>query len=652
MAEFEDMAYRTKCSERTLQTEVKGFFMDFVELVKDRAGKTWIQNTFGKLKTDSERIRSIYTSDETKDAVVSILSNVQEIYRKKDATVSQLKRLEAENVLEKGEMSKSLMLYSQSVLRAPRTGQCNSFDSGLSLSLALWGRSKVLMIMKEYSLALNDIQQAVKEHLPNVFKAEAYWKMAVCYKALNEGQKAKVAFELAEKLMDSEKKKEQLQQDKETEFSSSNKGRKKDNSSNTISHCVSNKLTVKSDKELGRFVVANKEIQTGETLVVESPYAACLLPGMFGTHCHHCFNRLQAPIGCSDCSNVAFCKPACRDAALSSYHSYECKYLDLLIGSGMSILAHTALRMVTQQKLEKCLEIYKNKSEEKIFNLCTNSDKRDSEDFFQRTLMAAFLLRCLQKCGYFGAQNDSELPTEDEFKIGEFLLFSLQMLQFNAHEIFEQVTVQDYSIKGSKLSYIGIGIYPTVAFFNHDCYPAVTRYFVGKDVVVKAVRLLQTNDIVAENYGPIFHRKPLKDRQKILSSRYWFKCKCEACIHNWPTKDEMENIQQRVRCPTTNCPNVFTLPVSNSLTSCTKCKENINLDENIRLLNWCEEECQKGLEFLDNNKPDKVVEVLCGALDIFHRVSIPPHKSTQLAQEILQLCMASFGNVSNTLKKK
>uniref|UniRef100_A0A6P7EYN5 SET and MYND domain-containing protein 4-like n=1 Tax=Diabrotica virgifera virgifera TaxID=50390 RepID=A0A6P7EYN5_DIAVI len=590
MAEFEDMAYRTKCSERTLQTEVKGFFMDFVELVKDRAGKTWIQNTFGKLKTDSERIRSIYTSDETKDAVVSILSNVQEIYRKKDATVSQLKRLEAENVLEKGEISKSLMLYSQSVLRAPRTGQCNSFDSGLSLSLALWGRSKVLMIMKEYSLALNDIQQAVKEHLPNVFKAEAYWKMAVCYKALNEGQKAKVAFELAEKLMDSEKKKEQLQQDKETEFSSSNKGRKKE--------------------------------------------------------------RLQAPIGCSDCSNVAFCKPACRDAALSSYHSYECKYLDLLIGSGMSILAHTALRMVTQQKLEKCLEIYKNKSEEKIFNLCTNSDKRDSEDFFQRTLMAAFLLRCLQKCGYFGAQNDSELPTEDEFKIGEFLLFSLQMLQFNAHEIFEQVTVQDYSIKGSKLSYIGIGIYPTVAFFNHDCYPAVTRYFVGKDVVVKAVRLLQTNDIVAENYGPIFHRKPLKDRQKILSSRYWFKCKCEACIHNWPTKDEMENIQQRVRCPTTNCPNVFTLPVSNSLTSCTKCKENINLDENIRLLNWCEEECQKGLEFLDNNKPDKVVEVLCGALDIFHRVSIPPHKSTQLAQEILQLCMASFGNVSNTLKKK
>lgn len=42
---------------------------------------------------------------------------------------------------------------------------------------------------------------------------------------------------------------------------------------------------------MGRYVVANEEIKTGETLVVEPPYAACLLPEMFGTHCHHCFDR-------------------------------------------------------------------------------------------------------------------------------------------------------------------------------------------------------------------------------------------------------------------------------------------------------------------------------------------------------------------------
>lgn len=74
----------------------------------------------------------------------------------------------------------------------------------------------------------------------------------------------------------------------------------------------------------------------------------------------------------------------------------------------MSILSHTALRMITQNSLSKCLEIYKNKPKEKVYSLCTNDKKRSAEDFLQRTLMAAFLLRCLQKSGYFGEnRNDS-----------------------------------------------------------------------------------------------------------------------------------------------------------------------------------------------------------------------------------------------------
>lgn len=43
---------------------------------------------------------------------------------------------------------------------------------------------------------------------------------------------------------------------------------------------------------MGRYIVANQNIGIGETLVAESPYVACLLPEMFGTHCHHCLKRL------------------------------------------------------------------------------------------------------------------------------------------------------------------------------------------------------------------------------------------------------------------------------------------------------------------------------------------------------------------------
>lgn len=43
--------------------------------------------------------------------------------------------------------------------------------------------------------------------------------------------------------------------------------------------------------------------------------------------------RFVAPIGCPDCSSVAFCGRKCRDVAMASYHKYECKVLALLIGS-------------------------------------------------------------------------------------------------------------------------------------------------------------------------------------------------------------------------------------------------------------------------------------------------------------------------------
>lgn len=63
----------------------------------------------------------------------------------------------------------------------------------------------------------------------------------------------------------------------------------------TTNKCLpdaSEKLTVKSSKNMGRYIVANQNIGIGETLVAESPYVACLLPEMFGTHCHHCLKRL------------------------------------------------------------------------------------------------------------------------------------------------------------------------------------------------------------------------------------------------------------------------------------------------------------------------------------------------------------------------
>lgn len=116
----------------------------------------------------------------------------------------------------------------------------------------------------------------------------------------------------------------------------------------------------------------------------------------------------------------------------------------------MSILSMVALRMVTQKGAHECLKIYEElkksggrdgekpesspsgssrsarrrirrrklkeskRSEEEItarrresvvdvgpYNLVTHADRRAGKDFLERSLMTVFLLKCLQRVGFF-----------------------------------------------------------------------------------------------------------------------------------------------------------------------------------------------------------------------------------------------------------
>lgn len=52
--------YMAICSEKTLQSNQKGFFMQFADHVAETAGKQWIKDVFGKLESDKDRIKIIY----------------------------------------------------------------------------------------------------------------------------------------------------------------------------------------------------------------------------------------------------------------------------------------------------------------------------------------------------------------------------------------------------------------------------------------------------------------------------------------------------------------------------------------------------------------------------------------------------------------
>jgi SET and MYND domain-containing protein 4 len=275
----------------------------------------------------------------------------------------------------------------------------------------------------------------------------------------------------------------------------------------------------------------------------------------------------------------------------------------------MSILCHIALRMILQQGTpEKALAEGRRLSS--VF--CKHSSMRDNDDFFRRCLMSTFLLRVLQKSEFFGRRlTESAEPTPNEMEVGALIFNYLQSLQFNAHEIYETVTKEHAFIKSS-INYIGVGIYEVGAMFNHECYPSFTRYFNGSTLIYYTTRPHENGEVVAENYGPIFTKQTLAERQRNLQARYWFKCSCRACQQNWPVFEKLNN-KCRMRCPTDMCEGLFAHPAPQDRSKnvkCGKCKQSVSLQTSLAVLYEAEEMFKSGAMAMEVTGYLKLHEIL------------------------------------------
>ena len=78
--------------------------------------------------------------------------------------------------------------------------------------------------------------------------------------------------------------------------------------------------TVKYADNEGRFIEAKGDIDPGDVVLIEKPFASVLMEEHYNSHCHHCFVRFTNPIACLYCTLAVFCGEECRQKAWSSYH--------------------------------------------------------------------------------------------------------------------------------------------------------------------------------------------------------------------------------------------------------------------------------------------------------------------------------------------
>ncbi|XP_037034883.1 SET and MYND domain-containing protein 4 [Bradysia coprophila] len=632
----------------------KGFFKDLYLNIQNSITDAE-KSEFGKLATDSTRFEFIANLASVKNM------NLQcDVTKKNSAEALKLKQ-QGNVAFQNKNWVAALTLYNVSLINTPE-------ENGEEMSIIYANRSAALYHMEDYDRALRDISLAMPNY-PKHLRYKLYERKARCHLAQKDFDDAMNAFKATVTHLDisnlSFEKRGKLEKDsqimikmlqqQEDQIAKFKQLKLKNKKADVSKYGLNSSVTFDYNPNEGRFAKAKKDIAIGDEILVENPHCAMLLEKFSKTHCQHCFKRSAAPLPCKDCCNVIFCSIECRNLATSTYHKFECGILKLLWNSGSSINCHMALRMMSQKSPNYFQDIKEQltnvKFEDtislpytdyrKVFNLVRHETMRSEANFMQYTVMAYFLTLCLKISSFFDG-------FEAEFNfIGGLVLRNLQFLQFNTHEVYELVE-SETDKKSSKTVFIGGGIYPTLALFNHSCNPDIVRYYNGCAVHVHSVSNIKSGGTISENYGPIYSQHAIDDRKATLKEQYWFDCNCKACDENWPLYENMKTDEIRFRCDgdSASCNNIITIPsdCNEFMIKCIECGQFTNILKGLKAIQDTDMLDKTAKRLYSEKDYSGSYKKYLQILKLLDEVMAPPFRDYCNCQQSLKECLLQNGN--------
>lgn len=649
-------------------------FEELLKQLRSEGNVKEISDEFSQLRTNQGRAAFALNLKNVKDTI-----NVNHGGGKSNVDALKLKDL-GNKQFQKGVFQEAVKLYTKSIAYAP-TSKENSRTSAICFA----NRSAALVHMKLYKLALLDIERAISSDYPDELSYKLLERKGKCFKELGDVKLAAIEFEKAlAKLPSSNlvpKKLEMLQKELASQLDECvdssvlcdledmNLSEKtKSNGSvaanqpqlsevHPIYTSLSEACDVAYTKEQGRFIVAKRDMKPGEIILIEKPFASVLLFEHNLNHCHHCFKRTLAPIPSTYSYLVMFCSETCKTLA-EVYHKYEWSALEAIVKSGVGKFGYLALRTVTKcgpEFLRKfCAKVeegplkpdseqkYESKDYNTIYNLVTHANDRSGQDLFRRSVMATFLLRCLDQSGFFDTlAQDTDVKEFREFVAG-LLLSHLQAFPCNAHEISE-LELMKSDIAASLPLEIGAGIYSTLSLFNHSCDPVANRNFYGDTCVVRTILPVKKGDEISDNYGAVYAVHSLPERQGKLMPQYYFRCACRACVGDWPLYPEINHQAPVWKCSHCGTP----LPPARdncTVVVCPKCDIEEEIDKKMRALEKSSVAYQSAFDDLLDANIEKALPAFLIHLQILDTLLCRPWRDFNNCQEAIKQCFSIMGN--------
>lgn len=428
------------------------------------------------------------------------------LHRKKNSAHSLRTRTEGNRKFAQNDLEGAMELYNQSICFAEKGSE--------HLSLAYANRSSCFLRLQMYERCLADIQMAKAANYPERLMTKLDDRQRECLtrksSVVTTAPGPMLSFEANEKLP-----------------------------------AMADALDIERNDQFGRLIRANRDIQIGETILIEEAFIH-IVYGLEMNRCDNCSKEKMNFIPCDNCADAMFCSDKC---ANNNFHEAEC---DMVLGSddccdGESLtflLRSVVIAINTFPTVKELLEFVEN---------CRESDPKDITESVETTvskyrtffkLASTVTSRRVTdqlKCAYyvFHAIMGSRLGKQFDTTASQRFLMHLTIhhgliIRANAFSgytepltgIFGQAAVADDDHRQYQRE-----IHLLTSYFNHSCIPNVVH--LGKDnlAVCKTVLPIKKGDQLFVTYidDEAFEMTE-KQRNDQLEWLYGFRCKCELCL--------------------------------------------------------------------------------------------------------------------------
>lgn len=420
-------------------------------------------------------------------------------------------------------------------LKSPETSERSQKSNKLSDQLLEHGHAEFrkhnwIDALNLYSRALCYAERGT------LYEGLAYGNRAICFFQLGMFQKAIVDFDFAAKM----KCPEQFMADVHESRSECQKLLKKNHKSKSQVPklklavdkkfpCMANVLEIQRNKEFGRCMVAKRDIDVGQTVIVTENFASAVTSDG-QAYCFTCQKTETNLIPCNECADVMFCNDDCYN--WSNLHKMECQTCYHQIDNvDLKFVIQTVIVAIELfPTIESLMQFVDNVVTDEGFDKIpkTSNDQMSKYGIFlnltptyknEYVLQAYQAFTCISLMPKIWYMFDTE---EKQRFLMHLVLHHALVAPRNAFLDFAQFSNQ-ITVKY---------VFDVLSIINHSCAPNLHFAVMGKIGYCVSVRPIKKGDQVFINYLGDDVYMPFEQRQHLLKSMWGFTCKCDKCEIN------------------------------------------------------------------------------------------------------------------------